>query len=147
MNALFPAFESSRQSKAEIKIRSPAARDSAYPLRVKTLVCPHCDSTVSGRARVCTGCGAEIVRGATRRERSLIGIAFVVAGIVIATVALRAVEIGQGAMPLPDPRSDSAFLYFLGMVALVAFSYTIGKGVARFARRSQVRFFRSYRHH
>jgi len=71
---------------------------------------------------------------------------FVVAGIVIATVVLRAFEIGQGAMPLPDPRSGSALLYFLGLVALVGFSYAIGKGVARFARRSQVRFFRSYRH-
>lgn len=64
-----------------------------------------------------------------------------VAGIVLATVARRAFEIGQGAMPLPDPHSSSALLYFLGLVAFVGFSYAIGKGVARFARRSQVRFF------
>lgn len=113
---------------------------------MNTLVCPHCDSKVSERAHVCAGCGAEIVRGATRKERSLVGVVFVLAAIVIATVVLRALEIGQGVMPLPDPRSDSALLYFLGLVALVLFSYTIGKGVARLVRRSQVRFVRGYHH-
>ena len=114
---------------------------------MKALICPHCDSKVSETAHVCAGCGAEIVRGATRRERSLVGVAFVIVAILLAIVVSRAVEIGRGSLPIPDPRSDTAFLYFLGLFAVVALSYMIGKGVARLFRRSHVRFFRSYRHH
>ncbi|MEO8350233.1 MAG: hypothetical protein ABI680_00790 [Chthoniobacteraceae bacterium] len=114
---------------------------------MKALICPHRDSKVSGSACVCARCGAEIVRGATRKERSLVGIAFVLATIFAAIVVSQAFEIGRGSLPLPDPRSDSAFLYLLSLIALVALSYMTGRGVARLLRRSQVRFFRSYRHH
>lgn len=69
------------------------------------------------------------------------GIAFVLSTIFAAIVVSRAFEIGRGSLPLPDPRSDSAFLYLLCLIALVALSYMIGKGVARLLRRSQVRFF------
>ncbi len=113
---------------------------------MKALICPHCDSKVSETAHVCAGCGAEIVRGATRRERSLAGVVFVFGAILVALVVSRAVELGRGSLSLPDPRSDSALLYFFCLLAMVALSYMIGKGVARLFRRSQVRFFRSYRH-
>ncbi len=69
---------------------------------MKALICRHCDSTVSERAHVCAGCGAEIVRGAIRKERSFMGIAFVLATIFAAIVVSRAIEIGRGSLPLPD---------------------------------------------
>ena len=61
---------------------------------MKALICPHCDSRVSETAHVCAGCGAEIIRGATTRERSLVGVAFVFGAILVALVGSRAVELG-----------------------------------------------------
>lgn len=113
---------------------------------MKRIVCPHCDSQVSERANVCVGCGAEVVRGATRAERSTVGLVFVGLAFLIVVVAMRAYEVVRGSSPLPPPDSDGAFFYFLGLIGIVVFSYMIGKGVARLFRRSQVRFFRSYRH-
>ena len=115
-------------------------------LGVKKLVCPHCTSQVSEHANVCVGCGAEVVRGATRAERSTVGFAFVIVTFLIVVLVCRAFEIGRGSMPFPPPDSDGALFYFLGLIGVLIFGYMIGKGVARFLRRSQVRFFRSYRH-
>ena len=115
-------------------------------LVVKQLVCPHCTSRVPERANVCVGCGAEVVRGATRAERAKVGFAFAVLAFLVVVLVCRAFQIARGSMPLPPPDSDSAFFYFLGLIAVLVCGYMTGKGVARFFRRSQVRFFRSYRH-
>jgi hypothetical protein len=47
---------------------------------------------------------------------------------------------------LHSPKSDGAFFIFLGLIGLLVFAYIIGKRVAHFLRRSQVRFYRVYRH-
>ena len=101
---------------------------------------------VSDRARVCSGCGAEVVRGATRRERFLVGVVFAVAAFLILTVVLRMFQIGRGSLLLPSPKADGALFIFLGLIGLLVFSYMIGKRVAHFLRRSHVRFYRAYRH-
>ena len=38
-----------------------------------------------------------------------------------------------------------AFFFFLGMIGLVIAGYMLGSSLARFSRRWQVRFLRSYR--
>lgn len=113
---------------------------------MKLLVCPNCQTQVPDRARVCTGCGAEIVRGASRRERARMGMVFAVVAILISVVALRALETAHGSPVLPSPKSDGAFLIFFGLVGLLVVVYVIGKSVARVSRKSQVRFYRSYQH-
>jgi len=113
---------------------------------MKALVCPHSQTPVSDRARVCSGCGAEVVRGATRRERFLVGVVFAVAAFLILTVVLRMFQIGRGSLLLPSPKADGALFIFLGLIGLLVFSYMIGKRVAHFLRRSHVRFYRAYRH-
>jgi predicted nucleic acid-binding Zn ribbon protein len=112
---------------------------------MKSLACPHCQTPVSDGTRVCSGCGAEIVRGATRRERFFTGVVFAVAAFLILTVVLRMFQIEHGSL-LPSPKSDGALFIFLGLIGLLVFAYIIGKRVAHFLRRSQVRFYRAYRH-
>ena len=124
----------------------PATGSDCYIFDVEKLVCPHCNSLVPERASVCVGCGAEVVRGATRAERSTIGFAFSAVAFLVLVLVCRAYQIARGSMPLPPPDSESALFYFLGIIAILVFGYMTGKGVARFFRRSQVRFFRNYRH-
>jgi hypothetical protein len=106
---------------------------------VKTLVCPHCQTQVSDRASVCAGCGAEIVRGATRKERSRIGAMFALAALLIGLIAM-------GASRLPKTNSNEALFVVLGLCAFPVVGYFLGKGIAGLRRRSQLRFFRSYQH-
>lgn len=103
------------------------------------LVCPHCDSHVSERASVCLGCGAEIVRGATRQERASYGCAFSLLGLVIAAVVM-------GTSKPPEPDSEGAIFVVLGLFALIAFAALVGSLVARLLKRSKLRFFRTYDH-
>lgn len=110
------------------------------------LVCPHCQTHVPHRASVCTGCGAEVVRGASRRERASLGMVFVGVAILLLIVALRTLEIARGSPPLPSPKSDSAFLFFFGLIGLLVVAYMTGTAVARISRKSQVRFYRNYQH-
>jgi hypothetical protein len=112
---------------------------------VKTLVCPHCASQVPTTAHVCVRCGAEIVRGATRRKRSIAGLLFAFIAFVVASIALRALELQNGS-PFLRPSAESALPFFLGLIAILVVGYLIGKGVACLFQRSKVRFFRSYRH-
>jgi hypothetical protein len=114
---------------------------------VKALVCPHCHTRIAEAASICRGCGAEVVRGATRRERALIGLAFVIAAIPVLAIILRALEIARGVPPLPSPKDDAALLYFLGLIGFFVAAFLLGRVVAgRLFWRSQVRFFRTYRH-
>jgi predicted nucleic acid-binding Zn ribbon protein len=113
---------------------------------MKTLVCPHCQTHVPNGANVCVGCGAEVVRGATRRERSRVGLVFVAGAVLLLVIALRAWQVGTGSTRLPAPNSDAALFLVFGALALLVFAYLTGKTASRFVRRSQIRFFRSYRH-
>ncbi len=107
---------------------------------MKTLICPHCDGTVSERARVCRGCGAEIIRGATRNEREVAGCVVTLLGmpVVLAVVGISGV--------LPHPRDDRALYYVLGLIVSAVVMYKIGTLLARWLRRSKLRFYRSYEH-
>jgi predicted nucleic acid-binding Zn ribbon protein len=105
---------------------------------MKSLVCPHCHTMVPEQASVCVGCGAEIVRGATRRERTGAGCA--VAGVFL-FIALAIV----GMRPLPPPSSDDGFFLVLKLVGVFLVGNLLGRLFMRWFRRSRLRFFRAYR--
>lgn len=113
---------------------------------MKTLVCPHCQTQVPTSASVCTGCGAEIVRGLTRRGRSLVGLLCVGFAILIAIIALRALEIGRGGPPLPSPKAQDGLIVVAAVIVLLVVPYVIGSRAARLLWRSRIRFFRNYQH-
>jgi predicted nucleic acid-binding Zn ribbon protein len=113
---------------------------------MNALVCPHCQTTVSEDSRVCRGCGAEIVRGSSRRERSLTGLGFVIAAMLVAVVLFRVLEIARGALPLSSPKPEDGFFFFVGLIAVVVAPYIIGTRVARLHWRSRIRFYRTYQH-
>jgi predicted nucleic acid-binding Zn ribbon protein len=113
---------------------------------VKTLVCPHCHTQVPENASVCTGCGAEIVRGVSRRQRSLVGLVFVFVAIVIFAVFLHAFEIAYGHPFLRSPKAEDGFLFLVGLIAIVIVPYILGTRIARLFWRSRIRFYRCYRH-
>ena len=106
---------------------------------MKSLVCPHCRTAMPDDVSVCTGCGAEIVRGATRRERAG-------AGCATATIALIVALAIVGMRPLPETGSNEGFLLILKLTAVFVVGNVIGRLVMRLLRRSSLRFFRSYRH-
>jgi len=106
---------------------------------MKKLLCPHCRSEVSEGAHVCAGCGAELLHGATKRERAHYGCAF-------AAFALLGGVWVIGAFFHPSPSSETALLVPFGLLASMMLAYFGGKGVARLRHRSQLRFFRAYRH-
>ena len=112
---------------------------------VKTLVCPHCQTNVPERASVCTGCGAEIVRGTTRRERAGIGCLFALGAIPVFALIFGVLQM-RGAIPRPEAREPEALFFFLGTIAFFICAYWIGTRIARLFRRSKVRFFRTSRH-
>jgi predicted nucleic acid-binding Zn ribbon protein len=106
---------------------------------MKSLVCPHCRTALPDDVSVCTGCGAEIVRGATRRERAG-------AGCATAIIALLVVLAIVGMRPLPDTGSDEALFLILKLAAVLAVGNLVGRWAMRMLRRSSLRFFRTYRH-
>jgi hypothetical protein len=93
---------------------------------------------VHSDALVCRGCGAEIVRGASKRERAIVG--WLATGIGV---------VGVLAVLLNSPRflnNSPHSLVFLSLpVACVVFHF-LGRAVAQMAMRSRLRFFRSYNH-
>lgn len=113
---------------------------------MNTLVCPHCHTQVPESASVCTGCGAEIVHGLNRRERSFVGLSFVIVALLIGVVIWRALEIAHGASVLPSPKAEDGFFVIAGFLVLVVVPYCIGKSFGGLLWRSRVRFFRSYQH-
>ena len=113
---------------------------------MKTLVCPHCHTQVPENASVCTGCGAEVVRGLTRRQRSFAGLLFVAIAILIFGVFLRGYEVANGHPFLKQPKAEDAPYAILGIIIVVMIPYLLGTRIARLFRRSRVRFFRSYQH-
>ncbi len=110
------------------------------------LLCPHCRTPVPDSAMVCGGCGAEIVHGASRGQRALIGIMFVFVAMFAAAVLLRVLEIARGASPLPPPKAEDGFWVSLAVIAVVVVPYMVGTRVARLFWRSRIRFYRHYQH-
>ncbi|MGA9579942.1 MAG: hypothetical protein WBV90_20190, partial [Terrimicrobiaceae bacterium] len=103
------------------------------------LKCPHCHTPVSHGASVCCGCGAEVVRGASRQEQAI-------AGWILAVCGSVALLLAMGKPPPSASYQTIGFFIILGILgAFVAFNI-IGRLIAKFLLRSKVRFFRSYRH-
>ena len=92
------------------------------------------------------GCGAEVVRGLNRRQRSFVGLAFVAVAILIFGIFLRGYEIANGHPFLRSPKAEDGLLVIMACIAIIVVPYFLGKRLARFLRRSQVRFYRVYRH-
>ena len=113
---------------------------------MNTLLCPHCQTPTSDKASVCRGCGAEIVRGASRRERALIGAMFVIAAMLIGAVVWRALEVAHGAPPLPPPKAEYGFWVLLALIVIIFVPYILGTRIARLLWRSRIRFYRRYQH-
>jgi len=89
--------------------------------------------------------GSLVVRGATRRERSLFGVVFAIGAFAIVAWFVQGWGIIHGSSLLPRPDSNEALFVFLSIIALLLAGYILGSSIARLFRRSQVRFFRSYR--
>ena len=92
------------------------------------------------------GCGAEVVRGLSRRQRSFVGLAFVAAAILIFGVLLRAYEIATGHPFLKSLKAEDGLLVIAALALLVFLPYLVGINAARLLWRSRVRFFRSCQH-
>ncbi len=69
------------------------------------------------------GCGAEVVRGLSRRQRSIVGLAFVAGAILIFGVLLRAYEIATGHPFLRSPRAEDGLLVISGLILVVFLPY------------------------
>jgi hypothetical protein len=72
---------------------------------------------------------------------------FAIGAFVVGAWFFHAWGIIQGSSLLPRPESEAALLVFLGIIGLLIGGYILGSSFARLSRRSQVRFFRSYRNH
>ena len=110
------------------------------------LVCPHCHTHAPEQANVCTGCGAEIVRGLTRRGRSFVGLAFVAGSLFLVGFFLNAYQAIYGHPFLKTPKAEDGLYAILGFIIVIIIPYLLGTRIARLFARSRVRFFRSYQH-
>lgn len=115
-----------------------------YFVFVKTLVCPHCHTRVSETASVCAGCGAEVVRGLTKRGRAVAGLISVGVAVLIAVVILRVLEVVNGRPALPSPKAQDGLIVIAAVALLIVVPFLIGSRAARLLWRSRVRFYRQY---
>jgi predicted nucleic acid-binding Zn ribbon protein len=107
---------------------------------MQELRCPHCGTAVPGDASVCCGCNAEVIHGASRRERAAGGCLLMLIGIPVTFAAL-GLWLKQH-----NASTDAGFFVLLGLIVAAAFCSLLGALLARFLLRSKVRFFRSYKH-
>lgn len=106
---------------------------------MELLRCPHCRTNVDPKASVCAGCGAEIVRGASRNERATAGCLFSLVGLVLSFFVV-------GVLPLSSSNYGQGLAVVVGLFLAVVLFNAAGRGVARLLFRSKLRFFRNYRH-
>lgn len=85
------------------------------------------------------GCSAEIVRGATRGERSS-------AGCGVALLAMFVTMLIASVPRLPDPRDDATLFLVLKLIGVAILGNVVGRVAMRWMRRSKLRFIRSYQH-
>ena len=107
---------------------------------MKNLVCPHCQTAVKSEASVCLGCGAEIVRGASRRERTTGGCLVAIVGLVVTMGVLGLV------LPAYGIGSESGLAIIIGLIIAAVILNVLGRVLVGFLFRSRLRFFRTYRH-
>ena len=106
---------------------------------MEPLCCPHCRTNVDARASVCAGCGAEIVRGASRKERATADCVFSLVGLAMSLFVV-------GVLPLSSSNYGQGVAVVLGLFLAVVIFNAAGCGVAKLVFRSKLRFFRDYRH-
>lgn len=104
------------------------------------LVCPHCQTAVNSEASVCLGCGAEIVRGASRREKTTGGCLVTIVGLVVTMAVLGLV------LPAYGIGSESGLAIIVGLIVVAAALNALGRALVGILFRSRLRFFRTYRH-
>ena len=107
---------------------------------MSSLVCPHCQTGVPDHASVCLGCGAEIVRGASKRERSIAGCLFSGIGVVIALVV-----VGFTFQSVATPNEYGLAVVGGLLLSAMLFNF-LGRALVGLLFRSRLRFFRSYQH-
>ncbi len=108
---------------------------------MKSLVCPHCQSVVDQNASVCLGCGAEVVRGASRKEKLTVGCLSTCIGVLITMVA-----IGSMVLPSIGPPNEMGLAVLLGILLSALVFNVLGRLLASLLFRSRLRFFRTYQH-
>ena len=107
---------------------------------MKNFVCPHCKTTVESEATVCLGCGAEVVRGASQRERKTAGCLFTAIGVVITMVAMGLI------LPSVGARNEYGLAFVVGLLVSALIFNWVGRAFVGMLFRSRLRFFRTYRH-
>ena len=107
---------------------------------MKNLVCPHCQSIVDPKASVCLGCAAEVVRGASQREKTTAGCLFTAIGLLITMVAMGLI------LPVVGARNEYGLAFVVGMLLAAVVFNLAGRALVRLLFRSRLRFFRTYRH-
>ena len=85
------------------------------------------------------GCGAEIVRGASRNERATAGCLFSLVGLVMSLFVV-------GVLPLSSSNYGQGVAVVLGLFVAVVLFNAAGRSVAKWVFRSKLRFFRNHRH-
>lgn len=101
-----------------------------------------CQNIVRPGASICTGCGAEIVRGASRKEKS-------VAGCLSGTVGLLITMVAIGFVLRSSPLGASnkfGLAILLGLLLSALIFNILGRAFVRLLFRSRLRFFRAYQH-
>lgn len=89
---------------------------------------------------LCAGCGAEIVRGASRREKSVAGCLSSGVGLVIALMVV-------GFMFHSSASSNKYGLAIIvGLLISALLFNLLGRALVRLLFRTRLRFFRAYRH-
>jgi hypothetical protein len=86
------------------------------------------------------------VHGLSRRQRSLVGLAFVFAAILLFAFFLNAFQVLEGHPFLKSPKAEDGWLAIAGLTVVVFLPYVIGRAVARLFCRSRFRFYRAYQH-
>ena len=107
---------------------------------MKNLVCPHCQTTVNATASVCLGCGAEVVRGASQREKTAAGCLVTTVGVLITVVVMGLI------LPSVGARNEYGLVFVVGLLVAALIFNLIGRALVGMLFRSRLRFFRTYRH-
>ena len=90
---------------------------------------------------MCLGCGAEVVRGASQREKKTAGCLFTAIGVVITMVAIGII------LPSVGARNEYGLVFIVGLL-VAALIFQLGRTCVG-GNDSSVRvcvFFRTYRH-
>lgn len=95
---------------------------------------------MNSEASVCLGCGAEVVRGASQREKTTAGCLSTVLGVVVTMVGMGLI------LPAVGARNEYGLAFVVGLLISAFIFNLLGRALVGIFFRSRLRFFRSYRH-